>query len=530
MRDVNLDRPDQRELYWGDFHKHITGPVADAGNLDQVIEYTQCHLDIFPVLCYPFKWFRKGRESGIREETVGQDPEFLDDWEAIQEITEQYLAPGEFVTYPAYEWHGDRTRWGDHNIFYFDEGNPLDETEDLGDLYSNLRDRKALALPHHTGYTVGNRGKDWTEYDENLSPVMEVYSHHGSSEGMDTPVPMSQNDDMGPRTSGGTLIDGLNKGHHVGIIASNDAPGLPGSWNNGVAGVWATELSREGVWEALKNRRTYGSTGDRIELWWTLNNAPMGSIIEGESAEQCTVDVSCPRALDRVELIHDGDVVKSYTHQDKPHETTDRYTVLVEFGWGPNADYGDFDSVRTDWKGTAWIENGSIEEVYPRFTRFGQEYTQTSDGQCRFDLTTRRNDRERLLPGVDFGPHQQGLIFEFTGDESSEIHIELEDLEEFVVPLSEARDQATLFPLMEESYARMESEFELEEDDINNPDIVYHNARKLKVHTAHSVTECEASVEFDNLPTSEGEDYYYPRISQIDGQYAWGSPIWVSQE
>jgi len=66
------------------------------------------------------------------------------------------------VTFPAFEWHGDRTRWGDHNVLYFEEGEPLDDEWELPDLYENLRGRRALALPHHTGYAVGNRGETGT--------------------------------------------------------------------------------------------------------------------------------------------------------------------------------------------------------------------------------------------------------------------------------------------------------------------------------------------------------------------------------
>ena len=74
-----------------------------------------------------------------------------------------------------------------------------------------------LAIPHHTAYRARNRGKDWDYYDPEVSPFVEVYSVHGSSEGTGTPVGMHQNSNMGPRVSGGswqewTTNDGWSTG------------------------------------------------------------------------------------------------------------------------------------------------------------------------------------------------------------------------------------------------------------------------------------------------------------------------------
>ena len=78
-----------------------------------------------------------------------------------------------------------------------------------------MRDRDALVIPHHTGFAVGERGKDWDRFDPELSPVMEVFSAKGSSEGTDTPRPMAFNS-MGPRTTGGTR-GGMSGGPLFGV-------------------------------------------------------------------------------------------------------------------------------------------------------------------------------------------------------------------------------------------------------------------------------------------------------------------------
>lgn len=515
------------DLYWGDFHKHMTGPGADPKRLDDVLSAARSHLDVQTVLCYPFKWDRKGREAGIREESVGHDTAFEDWWERIQDAAREHYDPGAFVTFPGFEWHGNRTRWGDYNVLYREEGYPLEPVRELPDLYEAIRGRPALAIPHHTGYEPGNRGADWAVHDPDLSPVVEVYSSHGSSEGIETPVAMDGNEDMGPRTSGGTWQDALARGHRIGALASNDGPGFPGSWGNGIAGVWATDLTREAVWDAIQARRTYGVTGDRIRLWWEIDGAEMGSVVSTTDPTG-RVLVSCPRPLARVELVHDGRTVETYAHHPGGgRDKDDVYAILVEFGWGPNEDYGDFDDVTCKWRGTLCVEGGNLRGVTPQFRGFGQWY-EVVDDECRFRLTTsREGPSETLLPEGNQPTSRQGLILTCTGDGDALVRIDLKDRDPVRVQLSDARERAHLFAFTDESRSRLEEDFGLRPDDLENPDVVYHNARKVKVHAASPRSDRTAEVVFRDLPTAGTWNYYYVRAAQVNGQYAWSSPVWV---
>jgi len=527
MPDFEATAASEYDRYWADFHKHLTGPDVDLSRLDEAMAYAKEHLDAGTVLCYPFVWFRRGLDPGIREESVGGRPEFEGWWETIQEVSARHNDPGEFVTFPAFEWHGDRTRWGDHNVLYFEEGDPLDDARELPDLLENLRDRRALAIPHHTGYHTGHRGKDWDEHDPDLSPVTEVYSTHGSSEGVATPLPMADNPDMGPRTTGGTFRDALDRGLRVGAVASNDGPGLPGTWNRGVAGVWARELTREGLWEALEERRTYAATGDRMDLWWEVDGAPLGSAVEAPASTGTAV-LDCPQPLDRIELVHGGRMVERYTHDRTGGVDPDGvYRLLVEFGWGPTEHYGGFDDVEMDWEGAVRVDGGELRAVTPRFVGYGQHFDHEDGTTCAFELRTTRGGEEVTLPEGDVDCTIQGLIFEIEGGEATEIRIDLADADPMEVALGDALDRAHLFPLLEESADRIEREFDVTAADMENPDPVYHNARKVKVHPAHPRADCAAGVTFD-LPTGEGEDYYYVRAAQVDGQFAWSSPVWAA--
>jgi len=519
--------PSEHSLHWGDFHKHMTGPGADHTELDRVVGHAKQHLDVVAVHCYPFKMFRKGREAGIREESVGHDPEFDEWWDEIQRVASDHNESGSFVTFPAHEWHGNRAQWGDHNVYYREEGYPIDASWDLPNLLANMRSREALVLPHHTGYVVGNRGKDWDCFDSDLMPVSEIYSSHGSNESVDSAVAMDANRSMGPRTTGSTYQDALDRGHRIGVIASNDGPGFPGTWGKGIAGIWAPDLSRESIWEALQERRTYGVTGDRIRLWWTLNGRPMGSEIQSVTEPEASVEVDCPRPLDRVELVHNGEVAAVHSHQEYEHDgDSDRYRLLVEFGWGPTPEYGDFDDVECEWSGAIQATGGELMRVSPRFTGFGQRYSVEDDG-VEFGLRTTRDSSSSVLPEGQADTSKQGFVIEVEGDDDTEIDIELDGVDPIETSLAEARSESKVVAFLDESWERLAERFDLERDDVENPDLVYHNARKVRVSRAAPRTACRATITFDGLPVTDGLDYYYVRAAQVDGQFAWTSPIWV---
>jgi hypothetical protein len=51
----------------------------------------------------------------------------------------------------------------------------------------------------------------------------------------------------------------------------------------GIVAVWAAAHTREAIFDALRNRRCYGTTGTRVNLQFTVNKAVMGSTINTDS-------------------------------------------------------------------------------------------------------------------------------------------------------------------------------------------------------------------------------------------------------
>jgi len=507
-------------VYWGDMHLNLHH--RDVSRIDAVFAAAREHLDFFPIAYYPYDY--RELPQRLKSESIGLSQQALRDWEIVRAAVQRHNEPGRFITFPGYEWHGNRRSGGDHNVFYPEDG-PLVLPDTLPELYEHCRAARALAIPHHTAYRggPGGRGKDWAMHDEDLSPVAEIYSHHGCSEAVDAPLPMIRNKSMGPRVTGGTIQDGLARGCRIGIIASGDThTGYPGVWNNGLAAVWAPELTREALWEALLQRRAYGVTGDRMLVDFRLDDAPMGSVIRGRGEVRISASVVGDAAIDRIELLRNARVIASYCHAGRwdadPEAARLRAKLRITAGWGPGHEYGLTPAERR-WHGRLRIEGGEIPTAGGRFTRFGQRLRRVSESEWEWDLTT--SDRRSPDENV------QGIVFELTGAADSRLSVAV-DGESISLTLRDALSGSRVLPLLDEARIALEDQFGLTPSDIPSPDALYHNAPKVKIHRAVPESGYRVQTTLSDDPPP-GRSHYYLRVSQTNGQMAWTSPIWVER-
>lgn len=253
-------------------------------------------------------------------------------WESIERETARFHEPGRFVTLLAFEW----TSWlhGHRHVLYFEERgeilssiDPRYETPEQ--LWEALRRRSAITIAHHSaGAPVAT---NWNYApDPILEPVTEIMSVHGSSEADDSPERV-----LGFRGDN-SVRSALDRGYELGFVGSGDShdghPGLshlspvygfrarnpdagrpfPRLGRGGLAAIRADELTRPAILEALRERRTYATSGPRILLEVELAGIGGGGSVSlralGESAE-LRVDVAGHGPLERIDLVRSGEVV-----------------------------------------------------------------------------------------------------------------------------------------------------------------------------------------------------------------------------
>ncbi|MGI9334093.1 MAG: DUF3604 domain-containing protein, partial [Gammaproteobacteria bacterium] len=188
-------------------------------------------------------------------------------WKYLNELTAEYHEDGRCVVFPGYEWSGNTAVGGDRNVFFRKEGRPIRRSShallsDRSDLHTDapsaaklfeaLRDEDCVVFAH-----VGGRYADIKlAHDPRLETAMEIHSAWGTFEWL--------------------LTDGFALGHRCGVVCNSDGhKGRPGASYPGAAKFGAyggltcfltDDLSRDGIFECLRRRHHYGTTGCRLHM------------------------------------------------------------------------------------------------------------------------------------------------------------------------------------------------------------------------------------------------------------------------
>ncbi len=532
-------------LYWGDTHHNTYQHYAQDPSLDEILAWASTYLDFYTGAYYtpafanaPFTGaspqhtgdIQGGHLSeasslprewrGVHLEALKEPKAMAREWAEFQQVTADWNRPGTFVAFPGYEWQGNG-RWGDHNVIHLREGHPITTVETLPELYEQLRGWDAIAIPHHTGYFVGQRAPQWAACDDELSPFAEVFSIHGCSETDEEWIGLRHNSHMGPGVGGGTYQEALDGGLHLGAICSTDNwTNMPGHWGQGLAACLAEELTRESLWEAFRARRVYGVTGDRIRLSFTCNGAPMGSILPYTAEREIQVEVRGSDALDRIELLRNGCVIATHCHQGTwvlPSSTgPTRWKVRLEPGWGPRP--AEVPMPDHHWQGTLSVSGGRMIGWEPCWVTRDQDVPRLQGEHARFAMVSRQAYVTR--------PFQGATLLEFEAAPDAEVVLRLNGLEvrDTVHGLA---SHSRLLWYRDQCVRLVRETTGVTPDTARRGDVYYQMAPKAKIHRAIPEAGYTATWRSVDSEPIERETHYRVRVEQRNAQRAWSSPIWI---
>ena len=320
-----VDAPPALRRYWGDLHGQ-SGETIGMGSAEAYFSYA--------------------RDKALVDIVGHQGNDFqITDafWTKLNRLTAEFDKPGRFVCVPGYEWSGNTGMGGDRNIFYRHEGRPIRRSSHIlvegrissdaiytaDELFRALQGENAVVIAH-----VGGRYADIKyAHDPRLETSVEVHSSWGTFEWL--------------------LHDAFEMGYRVGVVChSDDHKGRPGATRPGASTFGAIggltcyfmrELTRDALFEALRRRRHYGTTGVRIFLdlkasfaeavtgfsqdpqlgqaqEFPVREAMMGDIIRpGRVPMRLVAEAIGTAPLERVEVMHGTQVVRAF----RPYDATD---------------------------------------------------------------------------------------------------------------------------------------------------------------------------------------------------------------
>lgn len=462
------------QLFWGDLHSGQTQTGCGSGSLTQSYAFAR---DV----------------SGLQFITHQANDHYvtLEDWQHTRETTRQFYESGRYVPLLGCEWSALTKDGGDRNVFYFDdepqlrrsdrffreaEPDPTPDARTGPEFHDAFRDLNVLVNIH-----VGGRMTNLDWYDQRIERLCETHSTHGTVEWF--------------------FMDALSRGYRVGLTAGTDGVmGRPGACHpgrrlirnlrNGLTAVYAHELTRESLWEALQQRRCYATTGERIRLWFEVNGQAMGSELQTHKPPTVRFRVDGTKPIERVDLFRGIEIIKSWTVAPPVISPVDE-PVTLRVLWGGTARKGTARLQRANWDGSLSVSNGTVELIEPiNFQSSDDRATAVSATQIDWANQSAGN--------------AAGVLIRVCGDDSTELTFATGPAT-FSVRLTEVRSTSHRVDAGGVSrFAQVGPP-----PDANGPQLF--------------------EQDFTDVASVEGEFPYWIRVTQIDQSLAWSSPVYVTR-
>lgn len=466
----------QAKLYFGDMHGQ-TAETVGTGSLD--------------------RYFSFARDKAFIDFTGWQGNDFqINDakWNAVRNATKKYNKPNEFITFLGYEWSGLTQNGGDNNIYFFDDNetfypnsnwlelpgttNVKNNAPTLPDLLEKVKGREDVMIIPHIGGRYGT-----LEYaDPDFTPVIEVHSHHGTFEWFIT-------DAMKARKKVGFIATSDDHTCRQGMSYPLSKDGKASSFDvtSGYTAVYAKDLTRESIWNAIKARYCYATTFNRMILEVNMSGHHMGEDVQAKIDSSMDVSVSSNSPIDTIEL-YNWD--KKIEHINMRKKDSKRFRLA----WSGVR-------VRTRKKSTKWdgsieIKDGSIINVKEyAFDRRDQGVKEQTENYISWTSNT-SGDYDGVILDLDFNENTE-LVFK-------------SQPKDFTIKVSEIGEDLTIIPAGGEN---LKIEISLANEECKNEQ--------------EYIAACNVVKTFTNMETNECGNAYWVRVLQEDGNMAWSSPIFT---
>ena len=336
---IHCEQDPERRLLWGDLHCHTWGDT------------TLALMDEPSFKMHPAARHDQARRIG-RLDFASPGPmsppnpsEHPEVWDANRQAYRDNDDPGRYVPFLAAEIHTGKG--GDRNAIFRDlEATHLDTRTSIEELVQVYGGREDVLLECH----VGGGPPAWERYRTEREPLLEVASGHGSFEWLlqkalsygYRPAVIGSGDSHLPAV-GGVMAAHSYRGRFNTEVNIRDT----GFGTGPIAAVWSESCQRGAIWSAIRERRTYATTGARIILKVRVNGVRPGAEVELDGPAEISVVAHACATVERIDLIRGDRCLRSWfpgsldidlTHTDSSPLRDGAYYVRLrqtdgEYAW-----------------------------------------------------------------------------------------------------------------------------------------------------------------------------------------------------
>ncbi|MCA9383323.1 DUF3604 domain-containing protein [Candidatus Dojkabacteria bacterium] len=446
--------------YWADLHGQSEETVG-TNNIEHYVNFA--------------------KEYGFLDVISSQANDFQVDnkfWDKTKKLSTSNSINGEFIMFPGYEWSGNSGRGGDRNVIFNETNPPIykssfaqtlheynkqNEALTAKDLFKKLKKHNALTIAH-----VGGRYANLEMHDDDVEPLIEVHSDWGTFEWF--------------------LQDALEKGYKVGISAASDNhnsrpgasyPGLEEFTSyGGLTCILSEQLTPDSIFEAIKARHTYATTGHRayIDAKCTIGDKQYligDQVTNWNSNAGIELNYLGTSPIQKIELFNKSKLIK--THLPEIDETHIKLSWHGTEFYGRNREY--------KWSGSGEFTQNKIVDV-SEVNFYHHSKFKHSVNKFEFSSLTSGNYK-----GVNF-----------------KLDKPFEKLKLLV----------------------NDTEFEISKKDINKPFSLneYSEVEVSYLAKEKSVQEISWNFEIASSQLNKGDALYF-KVTQEDGGIAWTSPFYI---
>jgi hypothetical protein len=289
-------------------------------------------------------------------------------------------------------------------------------------------------------------------------------------------------------------MEAIQRGYRVGFTGGSDDHSARQGWSSptlahhgtqgGLTAFLAPDLTRDAIWDTLKSRRLYGTTGPRILIDFDVNGHLIGSAVALSETPHIRARVVGTTEIDTVELRRGTETV--HTVSGLPQPSSDE-PVRIRLAWRGARNRGR--SRALDWTGELRVWNGTFTSAR------NYAIDNPLDGIQHWDAN-------RIVWNSHTCGDWDGVIFDIVGDDG------------------------TVFDLRTPTMSFRFTLADLQNGELRRTGPLLEQQIVVRV-LPHQPGANEITLEWQDSEPLEGNNPYWLWITQTDGEMAWTSPVYV---